>query len=305
MSGENLRALVTGSRGFVGPYLLGELRQRGIEATELTPDSDICDFEVISSEIESFVDLGGEMVVFHLAALSHVGTSWREPERYLSINAGGTLNILRAIATRNVKLRFVYVSSSEVYGNHKELDKVDEKVSPMPLSPYAASKLCGETFVLQYGRAYGLDAIVARPFNHIGPNQSDNFLVAAIARRLCQAKRDGGSSIPVGNLDAVRDFLDVRDVVRAYVDLALKGEANSLYNISSGRGVMVSDLINRMIDLLGVEIKLTTDPTLVRPVEVARLVGDSSKLIRDLDFEAKFSLDETLLDVLSYWQDRL
>ena len=301
-------ALVTGSRGFVGPYLIEHLRQSGSVAIELEEDVNICDRSALVEDVKRYlsgIPAGTIPVVFHLAALSHVGQSWNNLTDVISVNVAGTANICSILHEAEFDGRLIFVSSAEVYGNHPGKESLSEWEKAAPLSPYAASKLAGEEFVLQFHRAWGLDVVVARPFNHIGPGQRESFLVSAIAKRITEAVHTGESFIEVGNLSAVRDFLDVRDVVRAYCDLAEAGESGKTYNISSGFGTIVSQLVGRMIELCGANLDMVVSPALTRNIEVPRLVGNSSELIGATGFDPKFTLDATLLDVLSWWRARL
>ncbi|MDA8278449.1 MAG: GDP-mannose 4,6-dehydratase [Actinomycetota bacterium] len=301
-----MRALVTGASGFVGPYLLKELVENGVSATTIDPTVDVSSFDQLLSAVSEFADGTSESkVIFHLAALSHVGASWKDPMSYLNVNVGGTLNLLRAIEATDPNVKLVYVSSSEVYGNQSHLDAIDEATPLRPLSPYASSKAAAETYVLQYGRAFGIKTVVARPFNHIGPNQSSNFLVSAIAKRICDARISGESEIAVGNLGATRDFLDVRDVVRAYRLLAVSDTSFDTYNISSGVGRKIEEVVQMLIAIDGDRVKASVSPELLRPVEVMRIVGDSSRISNELGFEPKFSIEETLREVISYWREDL
>lgn len=301
-----MRALVTGASGFVGPYLLNELNENGIATAELEASIDVTNFEQTKIAIQVFAASSSEeKVIFHLAALSHVGSSWGDPLSYLNVNVGGTLNVLRSVEAVDRSIKVIYISSSEVYGNQSHLDLIDESTPLRPLSPYASSKAAAETYVLQYGRAFGLRCIVARPFNHIGPNQSANFLVSAIAKRICEARLKGEIEISVGNLGATRDFLDVRDVVRAYRVLAVAENAFDTYNISSGVGRRIDEVVQSLISLDGDRVKTKVDPDLLRPVEVMRIVGDSSRIRSELGFEPRFSLEETLREVISYWREDL
>lgn len=298
-------ALITGGTGFVGPYLRAELESRSHMAVTLNSKCNITVREDISRQVGSFLaecPKPGDAVIFHLAALSHVGQSWVNPDHYVNVNVGGTVQLLNALAEHSFVGRLVFVSSAEVYGNQANGTLITEAITPSPLSPYAASKAAAETFVLQYQRAFGFDAIITRPFNHIGPNQADKFLVAAIAKRVVEAQRLNRTTIDVGNLSAIRDFLDVRDVVAGYVDIAECGKPGEVYNICSGVGIVVKDLVEQLIALSGRTLSLRVDPDLVRPVEVEALVGSNEKLVTDVGFTPRFSLDATLKDVLEYWQ---
>ena len=300
-----MHALVTGSHGFVGPYLVRELRGRGHHVAELAAGTDVTNRSALEVEVKAFIARlrnGDAGAVFHLAALSHVGRSWSDPAAVIQVNVAGTANLLGCLAEAGFSGRFLLVSSAEVYGNQPGPLRIGESAAPAPLSPYAASKLAAEEFAMQARRAFGLDVLIARPFNHIGPGQSPDFLVSALARRIVAAERSGAKDIEVGNLSAVRDFLDVRDVVRAYCEIIAKAPKGELFNVASGRGVAVSEVLERMLSLAGTSLSARVSESLVRKVEVPRLVGDASKLQRATSFREEYDLDSTLDDVLEYWR---
>ncbi len=302
-----MRALITGGSGFVGPYLKSELESRLYSVAVLDHKCDLTQPDQVESHITPFLanGSGDSVTVFHLAALSHVGMSWQSPSRYVEVNIGGTVNLLKMLSDAKFQGKFVFVSSAEVYGKSDTPRPISESTQANPLSPYAASKLAAESFVMQYSRAYDFHAVVARPFNHIGPNQLDKFLVPAIAKRIVTAQRANVDTIDVGNLDAVRDFLDVRDVVGAYVDLAERSNPGEIYNVCSGKGTIVRKLVETMIEISGYPLRLQVNPDLVRPIEVEYLVGDNTKIAESINFVPKFDLAATLSDVLKFWRDQL
>ena len=173
------------------------------------------------------------------------------------------------------------------------------------MTPYAVSKVSAEFLGLQAFLGRGLRVIRARPFNHVGPGQSDDFVVSALARRMVEAELRGSGTVRVGNLAASRDFTDVRDVVRAYRLLALQGVAGEAYNVCSGRAVTIASLAEEMAGLLSYAVTLVEDPSLFRPVDVPVLVGDGSKLVAVTGWHPTVPLRTTLSDVLDYWRDRL
>ena len=177
--------------------------------------------------------------------------------------------------------RVLVVSSAEVYGVvAPEQLPLGEDTPTAPASPYAASKLAAEVVALQAWRGYGQPVIVVRPFNHIGPGQSPNFFVPALAKRIVEARRSGAASLRVGTLTTRRDFTDVRDVVAAYRLLIEKGAPGEVYNVCSGRDVAMSEVAAQLLELAGTDLALETDPALVRPVDVPVLRGDAVPVAR-------------------------
>ncbi|MGH9165480.1 MAG: GDP-mannose 4,6-dehydratase, partial [Acidimicrobiales bacterium] len=238
-------------------------------------------------------------VVYHLAGLAHVGRSWEEPAEYLRVNAGGTLAVLEAARRCDSAPRVVVVSSAEVYGRvTADQLPLDEDAPVRPVSPYAASKAAAEVVAVQAHLGHGLEVVVARPFNHIGPGQSPTFVVPALAGRILEARRTAAPVLAVGNLSPRRDFTDVRDIVRAYRLLAVAGQAGEVYNVCSGRDVAVEEVLRRLLVLAGLEVAVRPDPDLVRAVDVPVLVGDGSKLRAATGWEPTVALDATLAAVL-------
>lgn len=295
-----MKAVVTGARGFVGPHLVDHLESNGDEVTGLdrrgpTP-CDVTDPEAVR---DALADTKPD-AVYHLAALSHVGESWKAPALAFRVNAEGTLNVLRACSEAGVS-RVLVIGSSEEYGEVDPADiPLDEDAPLRPKTPYGASKVAAGYCALQAFLGDNLGAIRVRPFSHTGPGQEPRFVVPALAGRIARAERDGDTEIAVGNLDAVRDLTDVRDMVRAYRLLVCDGEPGEVYNACSGRGVAISQIAELLLGLATYDIKLRVDPDLVRPVEVPRLVGDNHKLVATTGWEPKYSLQETIADVLDF-----
>jgi GDP-4-dehydro-6-deoxy-D-mannose reductase len=235
--------------------------------------------------------------VYHLAALSHVGESWESGAEAFRVNAEGTLHVLAAARRAGVD-RVLVVGSAEEYGAALDADMPLTEEAPLrPVTPYGAAKVAADYLALQAFLGSGLGAIRARPFNHTGPGQSDRFLVPALARRVADAERRGASEVRVGSLEPIRDITDVRDVVRAYRLLVERGEPGEVYNVCSGRGVVVGEIAKRLLDLADRPLRLLVDPDLVRSVDVPRLVGDASKLRAATGWQPEIDLEQTLRDV--------
>jgi GDP-4-dehydro-6-deoxy-D-mannose reductase len=293
-----MRATVTGAGGFVGPHLVAHLRAHGDDVTEMDVAGpvriDVTDADTTLACIED----ARPDVVYHLAALSHVGASWSSPGASFRVNAEGTLHVLRACLEAKVP-RVVVILSSEVYGHAEpELLPLREDAPLRPVTPYGASKAAADVVALQMHLADHLDVVRVRPFGHTGPGQSDQFVVPALATRIARAERDGVDEIPVGSLTAVRDLSDVRDVVRAYRLLAEQGAAGEAYNVCSGVGVSIQEIADQLLAHATRPIRLVTDPALVRPVDAPRMVGDNTKLRTATGWTPEYPLAQTLADVL-------
>ena len=296
-----VRAYLTGGTGFVGEWLLRHLSDEGDTAVAPGPEVDVTEPALIAADLKAAVP----DVVYHLAALTHVGQSWREPVETFRVNAMGTLNLLEAAAACEVPPVVVLVSSAEVYGPAPAAETLDEHAELRPVTPYAVSKVAAEFLGLQAYLGRGLPVVRARAFNHVGPGQVDDFVVAALARRMVEAELRNGGTVKVGNLTASRDFTDVRDVVRAYRLLATNGAAGEAYNVCSGRAISIADLAAQMAAMLSCEVSFVEDPELFRPVEVPVLIGDASKLVAATGWRPTIELATTLSDVLDYWRGRL
>lgn len=296
-----MRAYLTGGTGFVGAWLQDHLSACGDSVSAPGPEIDVLDPEIIGEDVVA----AAPEVVYHLAALTHVGRSWKDAGETFRVNALGTLNVLEAAARCERPPVVVLVSSAEVYGPAPSDEPLDEDCELRPVSPYAASKVAAEFLGLQAFLGRGLRVVRARPFNHVGPGQSEDFVVSALARRMVEAEISGTGTVRVGNLAAKRDFTDVRDVVRAYRLLAEAGGGGEVYNICSGRAVAVSELAEEMLALLETRVELVEDPELLRPVDVPVLLGDASKLAGLTGWRPERRLRETLADVLAYWRGRL
>jgi len=293
-----MRALVTGGAGFVGRHLVAHLEECGDEIAVFDRAGehamDVTDAEAVRRAIEAV----RPEVVFHLAAVSHVGASWSAPAQVFRVNAEGTLHVLRSCTDARVE-RVVVVGSADVYGAVAPSElPITEEAPLRPVTPYGASKAAADVLALQAFLGDGLETVRVRAFNHTGPGQSPRFLVPALASRIARAERDGSSEVALGALDPVRDLSDVRDVVRSYRLLAERGEPGEAYNVCSGRGVSVAEVAERLVQRSTRELRITVDPDRVRPVDVPRLVGDPAKVHAATGWEPGIHLDETLRTVL-------
>lgn len=296
--------MVTGASGFVGQELCEHL---GVEGDELLPfgeESAFLDLLDRQAVRDSLVGLGVE-AVYHLAALSHVGESFDNPVQTIRVNVEGTVNLLDACRDAGVG-RVLVIGSAEQYGNGTGSVKPFTEDSPLrPITPYGVSKVAAEFLSLQAYLSSGLETVMTRSFNHTGPGQSPDFVVPALAARIALAERDGQSEIVVGLLDSVREFNDVRDVVRAYRLLVVHGEPGTVYNVCSGIAYSVQAAADRLIGMARTPLTLRQDPALVRTVESHRLVGNPRRLKEQTGWEPLFSLDQTLADILEQARERI
>lgn len=296
-----MRSLVTGANGFVGTWLTAYLRERGDEVVGMDHEVNITDGPALRDAV---VEVSPD-AIYHLAALSHVGESWVNPDAVLQVNAVGTLHVLDAARACAQPPRVLVTSSAEVYGAvHQDQLPVTEDTRLAPVTPYAASKVAAEYLGVQAHLAYGLPVIRVRPFNHVGPGQSSAFVVAALASRIVEAAREKATTIAVGNLEARRDVTDVRDIVRAYRLLIESGTPGEVYNVCSGRDVAISEIADRLLHLADADLVLTPDPDLMRPVDVPVVRGDPSKLHAATGWKPDIDLDTTLRDILHQWRER-
>ena len=291
-----MKALITGSAGFVGQHLVEHLSNEGDEV--------FCsDLSLGGPDLLDPVGVTGLIskiqpdYVYHLAGQADVKASWEDPLMTFRVNAEGTLNVLQACQLSNVK-RVLCVSSAEVYGSVQESElPITEKHIINPSNPYAASKSAAEILCKQMN-SQDLQIMCARSFNHFGPGQKENFVAAALTKRMLLAQRLDQSEITVGNLETIRDFTDVRDVVRAYRLILTKGDGGNVYNVCSGIGRKISELATKLLNKIDSELELKLDPKLHRPSDTPVLIGDYSKLHKQTGWEPHIEFDQTIEDTI-------
>lgn len=292
-----MKVLVTGAGGFVGHHLAAHLQEAGDEVMTTDRSTDGLDITDAPAMLEAFRSRQPD-VVYHLAGASDVGGSWSTPQATFRSNAEGTLNVLWAAREAGVE-RVLTVGSADVYGKVAAADlPISESLAMRPVSPYAASKASADHVALQANLGFGQHVIRARPFNHLGPGQSNRFVAAALAARVASNELSGESKVSVGNLSPRRDFTDVRDVVRAYRLLVEHGTAGEVYNVCSGQAIAVQTLADEFISLATIPMELVTDPDLERPVDIPVLLGDNARIHADTGWEPQIPLATTLRDLL-------
>ena len=298
--------LITGASGFVGRYLSAVVQQQGNTPVgySLRYQQDVRDYE----QLRSFVAMIQPDEIHHLAAQAYVPETATNPARGYQVNVMGTVNLLEAVRQTGCRARVHIAGTSEEYGyDHPGLESLTEEVTPRPQSPYGASKLAAGTLGLVYAARYGMPIVVTRAFNHTGPGQAAQYAVASFTRQAALIQLGLQETFKVGNINAVRDYSDVRDIVRAY-RRAVKLEPG-VYNICSGRTVSMAEVVRMVAD----EIKLETptlevDEGLYRPMttqgDTIMPTPDSSKFRGACAWEPQITLETTLADMVKHWTEQ-
>ena len=308
-----MKALITGIDGFVGNHLSNYLLKEGYEVYGTSvidgfkkENINICHMNVLDKEeIRNVINKIKPDQIYHLAGQSAVGLSWKNPVLTVDINISGTLNLLDIIRELKLNVSILIIGSSDQYGIIKpEECPVNEEHTQKPQSPYGISKKTQEELALLYSKAYDMNIIAVRPFNHIGTGQNLNFVVPDFASRIADIENGAEPILKVGNLETYRDFTDVKDIVRGYVMLLNKGRKGEVYNIGSGKEVKVYDILRKLIDISGVSIKIEIDPDKFRPIDVPLIVSDNSKIFNDTGWKPEIILDDTLNEILQYWRNK-
>ncbi|MFP6564264.1 MAG: GDP-mannose 4,6-dehydratase [Myxococcota bacterium] len=295
-----MRALVTGAGGFVGKRLVPLLEARGDEVFAHDLDVDISD----AAAIDAAVANARPEAVIHLAAVTSIAGSWKDPDRTFRVNFLGTRNLLRALERRAPKARLLLISSGSIYGSALPGASPRNESAPLrPSSPYDDTKAAAE-YLAAAAAEKGLDVVRVRAFNHTGAGQSDVFVASSFAKQL--AEMEAGSREPrmaVGNLASVRDFLDVADVLRAYLALLDPAVPADVYNVARGEGTKIQQILDGLIALSSADPQVEIDPERVRPTD--SLVGDASKLRSRTGWQPEIPLEATLGALLDSWRETL
>jgi len=309
-----MKALIIGAAGFVGGHLATELLNNGWDVcgTKLPTEAATLDIPVSGLDILDGAAVRGLLNkikpdhVFHLAAQSSVPASWKQPALTVDVNVKGVVNLLEAVRDMETPPRILLVGSGDEYGYIKPEELPVKEDTPLrPGNVYACTKIAQGMMGQIYARAYGLDIIIVRAFNHIGPGQTDAFVVPAFCKQIAAieaGRSENNGVIKVGNLDAKRDFTDVRDIVKAYHLLIEKGTPGEIYNVGSGTSMAIKDILDELITLSKAEITIQQDPSRMRPSDTPVIEADISKLTSCTSWHPAIPLSATLSDILTEWR---
>lgn len=310
------KGLVIGAAGFVGKYLIDEMIANGIEpyATKLghekLEDSPAKVYDLDIMDKEAVATLLFEVrpdYIFHLAAQSSVGVAWKNPGLTVDVNIKGSLNVMDAVRELYYKPRVLLIGSGEEYGYIKEGETpIVETNLLRPGNIYAATKACQNMIGNIYAKAYDMELMMVRAFNHIGPGQASLFVVSDFCRQAAEIEKGLREPvIKVGNLTAKRDFTDVRDVVRAYVKLIQVGQAGETYNVGSGNAREIREILDLIISMSEVAIQVEIDPNKLRPVDVPIIEADITKINQLTGWKPEISLEQTIQETLDFWRENV
>jgi GDP-4-dehydro-6-deoxy-D-mannose reductase len=316
--------LITGFSGFVSRHFLEFLESRGSHSSVLgidvhEPKFDLRKFRRIKCGFES-LDLMDDKrtqeviyrfqpnYILHLASYSSVMYSWKNPAWSFQNNTNIFLNLLEVVRLLNLDARILSIGSSEEYGNVSDTELPLREEQPLrPVSPYAVARVSQEMLSRVYVNGYGMDVVITRSFNHLGPGQNELFVVSSFAKQIAEASKKGLPSLEMktGDLSIVRDFTDVRDVVRAYHLLLTKGSKGEVYNVCSGRGVTLASIVSQLSQKKRIAVSTLTDPKLVRPSDNRAIVGSNDKISGAVGWKPEIALEQSLDDILKDWETRL
>jgi GDP-4-dehydro-6-deoxy-D-mannose reductase len=308
-----MRVLITGASGFVGGWLAGLCVEAGDEVIGLSRSGETragtgiaVDLTDAGAVARTLAEVQPE-AIYHLAALSHVGRSWEQPAVTMAANVGSAVALLEGIRRHVPTTRVLWASTCEVYGPPASLP-VFEDAPLTPGNPYAVSKASGDMLAGVYAAAHGLSILRTRPFNHVGPGQLPIFIVSSLAEQAARARVEGASELKIvtGNPDTRRDYTDVRDVCRAYLDLVASDAEPGIYNVCSGSSVSARELVALVSDLIDpIAVSHEVDPARVRAHEVMENRGSAAKLAAAIGWEPQIPLRRTVADTIAWWERKL
>lgn len=297
-----MKALVIGSRGFVGQHLTKHLLEEGweVQGFNLRDGQNILDYEFVRNAL----DVERPDAIFHLAAQAYVPESFSNPIRTFEVNTIGSLNILEAVRQLGIKTKIHMAGTSEEYGDAQYgKGKITEEALPNPLSPYAISKLAMDHLGRLYAQSYGMHVVVTRAFNHAGPGRGEMYAESSFAKQIVEVELGKRDVVEHGNLESVRNYTDVRDIVKAYV-MAIDLPSGA-YNICSKQSVTMQSIMNMLIRQAKVRVKTKVNPAFYRPADFSFKTPSCEKFKKLTGWEPTISLKQTMADILADWRVKL
>lgn len=310
--------MITGGTGFVGSHLVEELlaqNQTNIHVTSFGSNPSFVS-SILPAENIHKLDLTDQKATFelvkklkpaqiyHLAAYAAVGKSFEQTRKVLDTNLDIQLNVLESVKNCCPQTKILVIGSAMEYDMVNTSDQIDEKFPLGPVSPYAVSKVMQDLLGLSYFYSYKLKVIRVRPFNHIGERQTKDFAIPSFAHQIVEIEKGTKDHIEVGNLDAIRDFTDVKDMVKAYILLMEKGQIGDVYNVGTGQGKIIKEVLDLLCQLSSSTITIQTDPQRIRPLDIPTAVANNSK-IKSLGWTPTIPLEKTLERILNYWRNEV
>lgn len=319
-----MKILITGIAGFAAKHFLHYLNEKepGSEVigiyNETAPSFDnekldnlhisfskinLLEKEKIAAAIQEF----NPAFILHLAGRSSVANSWKAPADSVMDNTSFFLNIVEAVRILKLKCRILSVGSTEEYGNANAGLPLKETDCPDPASPYGVARVLQQKLVKIYAESYGIDIVHTRSFNHIGPHQKPDYVISSFAKQIVQQAKKGVSKIELvtGDVNVIRDFSDVRDVVKAYYLLLYNGVSGQTYNVCSGKGYLIKDMIDLFSTIIGEHVIHTTDEKNFRPSEHKVIIGSYDKLLEATKWKPEYDIQQSLRDIIKYWEGEL
>lgn len=304
-----MKALVTGSEGFIGKHLCAELAANGYEVVrcDLAEGDGIVSLDIMKPcNIKSVFETYRPDIVINMAGQANVGLSWKKPQETVELNTIGFVNILEAIRSLHAKIRVIAIGSSDEYGRLKDqAENVTEDISIRPMTPYAISKYAQELFAQLYVQSYGLDICMTRLFNLGGYGQAKGFMISDFAHGIAEIEAGKKSFMTVGNLESARDFTHVKDACRAIRLICEKGITGEVYNVCSGETHTAKEILNTLISMANVQIEVRQDIEKLRPSDTPIVRGNHNKLTAHTGWETELSINQILCDSLSYWRTNI
>lgn len=307
-----MKALIIGGAGFVGGYLIRELKAAGqqvcatcLENETIREDCGRYVLDILDAKaVEDIIADIQPDVIYHLAAQSSVSLSWKKPRLTADINVIGTINVLEAVRSQEKKIRLLLIGSGEEYGFIRpDACPLTEDEPLNPGNIYAATKACQGMLGEIYARAYKMDIIMVRAFNHSGPEQLPVFVISDFCRQIAMIEKGNAPAVmSVGNLTARRDFTDVRDVVRAYRLLGEKGVSGRTYNVGRGKAVAIQYILDTALGFSAADIEVRQDPARMRASDIPVIEPDTARILSDTGWKAEISMEKTIEDTLNYWR---